>query len=231
MPLLVILWIATQQKYVDKGQAMEEVRAAQERTEGDAAAEEAAVAPRSLEKQEDNAEKVCRVCYCEADLENGPLFQPCSCRGTIGFGHKRCIEACLNKSGDLCSICLTRIKCRRKRPPLWHFFSDFNWENMSAIACSVVSFACPVSLLVATCVCVVQSRYTQDWISNVLAIAGFILCVVFASVVLIVEWSIVQQEYQAWIMKTTTTELILPNTEVQKDPLKKRHRLWWPLKF
>ncbi|XP_037565210.1 E3 ubiquitin-protein ligase MARCHF8 [Dermacentor silvarum] len=60
----------------------------------------------------------CRICYrgtASAGEEHGPLVSPCSCRGLIGFAHKRCLETWLReKETNLCDVCLQRFSVRLK---------------------------------------------------------------------------------------------------------------------
>ncbi|KAK8778123.1 hypothetical protein V5799_020536 [Amblyomma americanum] len=64
----------------------------------------------------DSAVPVCRICYGEADEENGILLMPCNCRGSIAFAHRLCLEVCLREwDTDRCKVCRARIKVRRKR--------------------------------------------------------------------------------------------------------------------
>ncbi|KAL3203204.1 hypothetical protein MRX96_041997 [Rhipicephalus microplus] len=107
-------------------------------------AEKAAVAPRPLVKLEDHADQMCRICHDEADLENGPLLQPCRCKGTIAFVHKCCLEDSLRVWGDMCTVCCTRIEMPYERAPLWRSFRDFvNWEEMLCFTteCFVMAIA------------------------------------------------------------------------------------------
>ena len=39
----------------------------------------------------DAEERTCRLCY--GGEEDGPLVQPCACRGTAKWVHKHCLEA------------------------------------------------------------------------------------------------------------------------------------------
>ena len=41
--------------------------------------------------REEEEEKRCRLCY--GGEEDGPLVQPCACRGTAKWVHKHCLEA------------------------------------------------------------------------------------------------------------------------------------------
>ncbi|KAH6934042.1 hypothetical protein HPB50_019714 [Hyalomma asiaticum] len=79
--------------------------------------EEAATPPAPLpENLADTSGPVCRICFGEADEENGPLLEPCACKGSIAFAHKLCLEKCLcERDSDKCKICGTHIRARRKR--------------------------------------------------------------------------------------------------------------------
>ena len=41
--------------------------------------------------REDAEERTCRLCY--GGEEDGPLLQPCACRGTMRWVHKHCLES------------------------------------------------------------------------------------------------------------------------------------------
>ncbi|KAL1445562.1 hypothetical protein MTO96_044954 [Rhipicephalus appendiculatus] len=57
----------------------------------------------------------CRICYRRKAAGQGPLIAPCSCRGLIGFAHKRCLETWLReKDTNQCDVCLQRIPVRNK---------------------------------------------------------------------------------------------------------------------
>ncbi|KAL1448677.1 hypothetical protein MTO96_028195 [Rhipicephalus appendiculatus] len=153
---------------------MEEDQALPKRAEADKA-EEAAVAPPPLEKLENHADQVCRICHDEADLENGPLFQPCVCKGTMAFVHKRCIEDSLRLCGDMCTVCRTRIKTPRERAPLRHCFRDFiNWEDMLRIAFEVVLVAGVVLFLVI----IMEYLGTQGW-ATVLSVIAVLFLIIY----------------------------------------------------
>ncbi|KAL1448753.1 hypothetical protein MTO96_044013 [Rhipicephalus appendiculatus] len=182
-------------------------------------AEEAAVELRPTETLENHAEQVCRVCFGEADLENGPLFQPCACRGSIAFGHKLCIERCLREWGDMCTICRTCIKARRYGPPLWHFLRDFiNWRDMLWIAANAFMVSGEVFLLVTVWAILIEYLGTRSWITDLLAIGGLLLSAFLWTFMEFIRYSICHEKYEAWRKRTVTVELIVPHSEAQNDP-------------
>ncbi|KAL1448676.1 hypothetical protein MTO96_028194 [Rhipicephalus appendiculatus] len=200
--------------------AMTEDHASPKRVDAENA-EEAALAPRLLEKLENHADQVCRVCYGEADLENGPLFQPCACKGTIAFVHKQCIERCLREWGDMCTVCHTRIRTRRKRVPLWHFLRGFiNWKDVLWIAINGVMVAVQVFLLVVVWTVVTEYLGTQVWIRDLPGIAGLL--------VFTVMWIMMEtfhEQYEIWRKRSVTVELLLPHSEAQNDQSKQAARI------
>ena len=54
------------------------------------------------ELNESNNDRVCRICYGgEADEpECGPLFRPCSCRGSMAWVHMNCLDTWRNNSAN-----------------------------------------------------------------------------------------------------------------------------------
>ncbi|XP_049271360.1 E3 ubiquitin-protein ligase MARCHF2-like [Rhipicephalus sanguineus] len=171
---------------------MAEDRVSPKRTEADKA-EEAAVAPGPLEKLENHADQVCRICYGEADLENGPLLQPCACKGTIAFVHKECIEGCLREWGDMCTICRTRMKARRKGAPLRHFFRGFiNRKDMVWIAVNGAMFAGEVAYLVHVWIIVMESLGSLGWTADLLVYAVLVLFTATWTMLESVRWTYVR---------------------------------------
>ncbi|KAH9377877.1 hypothetical protein HPB48_004186 [Haemaphysalis longicornis] len=62
----------------------------------------------------DSTTPVCRICYKRANVDCGPLVAPCSCKGSIGFAHKSCIERWLrDRTTDQCTVCLASLNVRR----------------------------------------------------------------------------------------------------------------------
>ena len=47
--------------------------------------------PQRKRARADAEERTCRLCY--GGEEDGPLVQPCACRGTAKWVHKHCLEA------------------------------------------------------------------------------------------------------------------------------------------
>ncbi|XP_037515588.1 E3 ubiquitin-protein ligase MARCHF2-like [Rhipicephalus sanguineus] len=198
---------------------MAEDRVSPKRTEADKA-EEAAVAPGPLEKLENHADQVCRICYGEADLENGPLLQPCACKGTIAFVHKECIEGCLREWGDICTICRTRMKARRKGAPLRHFFRGFiNRKDMVWIAVNGAMFAGEVAYLVHVWIIVMECLGSLGWTADLLVYAGLVLFTATWTMLESVRWTTCHERYEAWKKRTLTVELIIHHLEAQKGPL------------
>ncbi|KAM0750560.1 hypothetical protein T439DRAFT_380454 [Meredithblackwellia eburnea MCA 4105] len=51
---------------------------------------------------------VCRV--CRSGVEDGPLFYPCQCTGSIRYVHEPCLNEWLHRSGkDMCELCGTAL--------------------------------------------------------------------------------------------------------------------------
>ncbi|KAH7956608.1 hypothetical protein HPB52_011028 [Rhipicephalus sanguineus] len=172
---------------------MAEDSASMKRPEADKAEEVAVAQPQPLEKLESHADPVCRVCYGEADLEYGPLLQPCACKGSIAFGHKQCIEGCLREWGDMCTVCRTPIKTRRKRAPLWHFFRDFvNWKDLLWVAINGVLVAGEVFVLVHVWMLVMEYLGTRGWITDLVAIAGLLIFTAIWTMMEFVRWTYVR---------------------------------------
>jgi hypothetical protein len=46
--------------------------------------------------------KSCRICY----EEDGVLYEPCKCKGTIAYAHKECIERI---KSNLCMVCKSKF--------------------------------------------------------------------------------------------------------------------------
>lgn len=69
------------------------------------------------ERQSDHSlDDMCRICHGGDGLspELGPLISACSCRGTVGRVHVKCLERWLTESGkSRCELCGTRYATRR----------------------------------------------------------------------------------------------------------------------
>ncbi|KQK02464.1 uncharacterized protein LOC100827574 isoform X2 [Brachypodium distachyon] len=75
----------------------------------------------------------CRICQ-EEDWDNS-MEAPCSCRGSLKYAHRKCIQRWCNEKGDtVCEICLQQFKPGYTSPEqLFHYGSipmNFrgNWE-------------------------------------------------------------------------------------------------------
>ena len=58
---------------------------------------------------------VCRFCLVEYEHPANPLMEPCECKGSVAFVHKKCIQQWRNtttnrKSIQVCQLCLTDFK-------------------------------------------------------------------------------------------------------------------------
>ncbi|KAG0503283.1 hypothetical protein HPP92_003355 [Vanilla planifolia] len=65
----------------------------------------------------------CRICQDEE--EDGHMEVPCSCRGSLKFAHRKCIQRWCNEKGDTtCEICQEQFKPGYTAPPqLFHYGS------------------------------------------------------------------------------------------------------------
>ncbi|XP_047333474.1 uncharacterized protein LOC124936992 [Impatiens glandulifera] len=63
----------------------------------------------------------CRICHDED--EERTMETPCSCRGTLKFAHRRCVQRWCNEKGNtICEICYQPFQPGyRSPPPLFHF--------------------------------------------------------------------------------------------------------------
>ncbi|KAG8384143.1 hypothetical protein BUALT_Bualt04G0087600 [Buddleja alternifolia] len=75
----------------------------------------------------------CRICHDEDEDSN--MEVPCSCRGSLKYAHRRCVQRWCNEKGDTtCEICLQLFKPGYTAPPpLFHYGGipmNFrgNWE-------------------------------------------------------------------------------------------------------
>ena len=93
---------------------------------------------------------VCRFCLIEYEHPENPLLEPCECKGSVAYVHKKCIQKWRittqnPKSVRMCQLCLTNFKlpmrypiesipeekidgvwCYLSRPYIvWSFFSSF----------------------------------------------------------------------------------------------------------
>ncbi|CAA7402162.1 unnamed protein product [Spirodela intermedia] len=74
----------------------------------------------------------CRICQ-DDDLESN-METPCSCRGSLKYAHRKCVQLWCNEKGDtVCEICLQRFKPGYTAPQLFHYGGSpmnfrGNWE-------------------------------------------------------------------------------------------------------
>ncbi|EXC20569.1 E3 ubiquitin-protein ligase MARCH2 [Morus notabilis] len=75
----------------------------------------------------------CRICHDEDD--DGNMETPCSCRGSLKYAHRKCVQRWCNEKGDIiCEICHQQFKPGYSAPPpLFHYGGvpmNFrgNWE-------------------------------------------------------------------------------------------------------
>ncbi|KAM6567190.1 uncharacterized protein LOC115711930 isoform X2 [Cannabis sativa] len=75
----------------------------------------------------------CRICHDEDEDLN--MESPCSCRGSLKYAHRKCVQRWCNEKGDIiCEICHQQFKSGYTAPPpLFHYAGvpmNFrgNWE-------------------------------------------------------------------------------------------------------
>ncbi|XP_049520448.1 E3 ubiquitin-protein ligase MARCHF2-like [Dermacentor silvarum] len=160
------------------------------------------VAPALLE---DSAGPMCRICYGEADEENGPLLEPCACKGSIAFTHKVCLETCLREwDTDKCKTCDTRIR------PLWHFVRDArDWKDVCQIATNAAMGTGDVIVMVLAWMYASRILGRQGWIIYLLIIVMLFSLTIFWTIVEAARLIIFYEQYSAWRRTTTKVELIL----------------------
>ncbi|KAL3844916.1 hypothetical protein ACJIZ3_002319 [Penstemon smallii] len=66
-------------------------------------------------------EECCRICHDEDQDSNMEI--PCSCRGSLKYAHRKCVQRWCNEKGDtICEICLQQFKPDYTAPPpLFHY--------------------------------------------------------------------------------------------------------------
>lgn len=61
---------------------------------------------------------ICRICHCEADLDN-PLLSPCFCSGSLKYVHQSCLRQWLTASDTRsCELCKFNFILHTKIKPL-----------------------------------------------------------------------------------------------------------------
>ncbi|CAE8584585.1 unnamed protein product, partial [Polarella glacialis] len=74
---------------------------------------------------DEDSQRCCRICHLTADESDAPLLAPCSCSGSIGYGHSACLlQWLLHSRGsvpsewrcDVCSV-LFRVESQPGPPP------------------------------------------------------------------------------------------------------------------
>ena len=99
------------------------------------------------EVNENQNNKVCKICYLEEESSDNPLVQPCTCSGSMKFIHLNCLKKWLNTSVIIkikndekcniyqckkaeCELCKTKfpdfIKHKGKLYDIFDFYNDFN---------------------------------------------------------------------------------------------------------
>ncbi|XP_028797309.1 uncharacterized protein LOC114752776 [Neltuma alba] len=75
----------------------------------------------------------CRICHDEDEDSN--MEPPCSCRGSLKYAHRKCVQRWCNEKGDtICEICQQQFKPGYTAPPpLFHYGNSplnfrGNWE-------------------------------------------------------------------------------------------------------
>jgi len=78
--------------------------------------------PNSLNSQSLSTALACRICLCEAEVDN-PLICPCNCAGSMGSIHKNCLKEWLNskrhvyKGDKVTSYFWKALECELCREP------------------------------------------------------------------------------------------------------------------
>ncbi|XP_064487877.1 E3 ubiquitin-protein ligase MARCHF3-like isoform X1 [Ornithodoros turicata] len=73
----------------------------------------------------DQDASICRICF--RGTSAGYLLQPCSCRGSIGFSHRPCIEQWVkDRKEEVCNICRHRYPIEKKMKSMKDLLNDPN---------------------------------------------------------------------------------------------------------
>nr|GLL41648.1 E3 ubiquitin-protein ligase MARCH3-like [Ipomoea trifida] len=75
----------------------------------------------------------CRICHDEG--LDSTMETPCSCRGTLKYAHRRCVQRWCHAKGDtVCEICHQPFKPDYKAPPRIHCYGTL---RRSAVITSI----------------------------------------------------------------------------------------------
>lgn len=65
----------------------------------------------SFDRLSSSNSTICRICHMGEPRQE--LINPCNCRGTLGYVHRRCLESWLSRSGlKQCELCLYVYKTK-----------------------------------------------------------------------------------------------------------------------
>nr|CAH7725035.1 unnamed protein product [Callosobruchus chinensis] len=141
---------------------------------------------------------LCRICY-DGDKDE-ELIQPCSCKGTVAFVHKSCLETWLGESNTTaCELCHTTFKTERTpryntQQSVWQWIRTNPSGLATAVRSDIVACAVITPLaIVITYICLFSSEYyNQKKFSNVPAAR-------WTSVSLLIMIGIMLIGYYLWV--------------------------------
>ncbi|XP_077507800.1 E3 ubiquitin-protein ligase MARCHF2-like [Amblyomma americanum] len=160
---------------------------------------------------------VCRVCTRGpgGSEGEGPLIVPCSCRGSIGFTHKKCLEEWLHqRDTDQCDVCMHRFTLRRRPPPLWRFFRNPDHRtDIVRMAVNVASCLGDVMVLVFAWIYASGFLGSVGWLTYLFIVAVLLFQTVFWITVEVIRAMTCSEPVRKWRKRTASIELLLDDGE------------------
>ncbi|CAH0557296.1 unnamed protein product [Brassicogethes aeneus] len=96
---------------------------------------------------------ICRICHCEADLDN-PLLSPCYCSGSLKYVHQSCLRQWLAASDTRsCELCKFNFILHTKIKPL------SEWRILEMSSLERRRLLCAILFHFVAAVCVVWSLF------------------------------------------------------------------------
>jgi E3 ubiquitin-protein ligase MARCH1/8 len=96
---------------------------------------------------------ICRICHCEADIDN-PLLSPCYCSGSLKYVHQSCLRQWLAASDTRsCELCKFSFILQTKIKPL------SEWRTLEMSSVERRRLLCAILFHFVAAVCVIWSLF------------------------------------------------------------------------
>ncbi|KAL0343404.1 UNVERIFIED_CONTAM: hypothetical protein Sangu_1227800 [Sesamum angustifolium] len=106
----------------------------------------------------------CRICHDEDEDSN--MEVPCSCRGSLKYAHRKCVQRWCNEKGDtICEICnqfVVLVVLRHTLPFIISGAGEYSISLVMLLMLRTIGILLPIYIMVKALTVVQRRRNRQD---------------------------------------------------------------------